>query len=38
MIADTDYAELLAVHLPAKPRDRQELAEMTSLLEKLEQA
>jgi len=35
MIADTDYAELLAVHQPAKPRNRQELAEMTSLLERL---
>jgi HTH-type transcriptional regulator/antitoxin HigA len=35
MMVDTDYAELLAAHQPAKPRNRQELAEMTALLETL---
>jgi HTH-type transcriptional regulator / antitoxin HigA len=32
---DTSYAELLAAHQPAKPRNREELAEMTALLETL---
>ena len=35
MIADTDYVELLVAHQPAKPRNREELAEMTELLEAL---
>jgi HTH-type transcriptional regulator/antitoxin HigA len=35
MMLDTDYVELLATHRPAKPRNRQELAEMTALLESL---
>ena len=35
MIVDTDYAELLVVHQPAKPRNREELAEMIALLESL---
>lgn len=35
MTLDTDYLELLVAHRPAKPRNRQELAEMTSLLETL---
>ena len=35
MIVDTDYAELLVAHQPAKPRNREELAEMTALLESL---
>ena len=35
MIADTGYAELLVAHQPAKPHNRQELAEMTGLLESL---
>ena len=35
MIADTDYVELLVAYKPAKPRNRQELAEMTALLESL---
>jgi antitoxin component HigA of HigAB toxin-antitoxin module len=35
MLADTDYAELLVAHQPAKPHNRQELAEMTALLETL---
>ena len=34
MIADEDYCELLT-HQPAKPRNRQELEEMVSLLENL---
>jgi hypothetical protein len=33
MIADTDYVELLVAHRTAKPRNQQELAEMTALLE-----
>ena len=32
---DTGYVELLVAHQPAKPRNRQELAEMTALLETL---
>jgi HTH-type transcriptional regulator/antitoxin HigA len=32
---DTDYLELLVTHQPAKPRNREELAEMTRLLEAL---
>ena len=32
-MVDTGYLELLVAHLPAKPRNRQELAEMTALLE-----
>jgi hypothetical protein len=32
MTPDTDYAELLVAHQPAKPRNREELAEMTALL------
>lgn len=35
MIADTDYTELLVAYQPAKPHNRQELAEMTALLESL---
>jgi antitoxin component HigA of HigAB toxin-antitoxin module len=35
MVADTDYAELLVAHQPAKPHNRRELAEMTALLEGL---
>jgi|SRR5580693_8758834 HTH-type transcriptional regulator/antitoxin HigA len=35
MMVDADYAELLAAHQPAKPRNRQELEEMTALLETL---
>jgi hypothetical protein len=35
VIADTDYVELLAAYHPAKPHNRQELAEMTVLLESL---
>jgi hypothetical protein len=35
MMLDTDYVELLATHRPAKPHNRQELAEMTALLETL---
>jgi HTH-type transcriptional regulator/antitoxin HigA len=35
MTTDTDYVELLVAHRPAKPRSRQELAEMTTLLETL---
>jgi HTH-type transcriptional regulator/antitoxin HigA len=35
MMVDTNYAELLAAHQPAKPRNREELAEMTALLETL---
>ena len=32
---DTGYIELLVAHRPGKPRNRQELAEMTALLESL---
>jgi hypothetical protein len=32
---DTDYVQLLVTHQPAKPRNRQELADMTFLLETL---
>lgn len=32
---EADYTELLVTHQPAKPRTRQELAEMTALLESL---
>src|ERR1035441_9028062 len=32
---DTGYVELLVAHQPAKPRNRQDLAEMTALLETL---
>lgn len=35
MMADTDYVELLVAHPPAKPRTREELDEMTALLETL---
>ena len=35
MIAETGYVELLVAHQPAKPRNRQELAEITELLETL---
>lgn len=35
MIADADYVELLVAHQPAKPRNREELDEMTALLESL---
>lgn len=35
MILDTSYVDLLVAHRPAKPRNRQELAEMTALLETL---
>ena len=35
MMPDTDYLELLVTHQPAKPRNREELAEMTRLLEAL---
>ena len=35
MIADARYAELLVTHQPAKPHNRQELAELTALLEML---
>ena len=35
MIVDPDYAELLVAHQPAKPRNRQEFAELTALLENL---
>lgn len=35
VITDSDYAELLVAHQPAKPRNRQELAEMSELLESL---
>lgn len=35
MILDTDYTDLLVQYQPAKPRTREELAEMTSLLETL---
>lgn len=36
MITEAGYSELLAAHRPAKPRNREELAEMTALLERLE--
>ena len=35
MIVDSGYVELLVAHQPAKPRNRQELAEITELLETL---
>jgi len=35
MIAETGYVDLLVAHQPAKPRNRQELAERTALLETL---
>jgi HTH-type transcriptional regulator/antitoxin HigA len=35
VIVDLDYTELLVAHQPAKPRNREELAEMTALIEKL---
>jgi HTH-type transcriptional regulator/antitoxin HigA len=35
MTTDTGYVDLLVAHQPAKPRNREELAEMTSLLETL---
>ena len=35
MTIDADYVELLAKHQPAKPRDSEELAELTALLESL---
>ena len=35
MIVDADYVELLVAHQPAKPRNREDLAEMTGLLETL---
>lgn len=35
MTLETGYVELLVEYLPAKPRNRQELAEMTALLENL---
>ncbi|MEO8663111.1 MAG: helix-turn-helix domain-containing protein [Bryobacteraceae bacterium] len=35
MTIETGYVELLIAHQPVKPRDRQELAELTALLEKL---
>lgn len=35
MIIETGYVELLVAHQPAKPRNRQELAGMTELLENL---
>lgn len=35
MTLDTDYVDLLVAHQPAKPRNRQELQEMTTLLESL---
>jgi HTH-type transcriptional regulator/antitoxin HigA len=35
VMLDTGYIELLVAHQPAKPRNRQELAEMTALLETL---
>jgi HTH-type transcriptional regulator/antitoxin HigA len=35
MIVESGYVELLAAHQPAKPRNREELAEMTALLETL---
>ncbi|MFN0103703.1 MAG: type II toxin-antitoxin system HigA family antitoxin [Bryobacteraceae bacterium] len=35
MMLDTDYVELLVAHRPAKPRNREDLDEMTALLETL---
>jgi HTH-type transcriptional regulator / antitoxin HigA len=35
MIVESGYLELLVAHQPAKPRNREELAEMTALLETL---
>ena len=35
MTLNTDYTELLVAHQPAKPRNREELAELTALLEAL---
>ena len=35
MIVENGYVELLVAHQPAKPRNRQELAGMTELLENL---
>jgi HTH-type transcriptional regulator/antitoxin HigA len=35
MIVESGYLELLVAHQPAKPRNREELAEMTALLEML---
>ena len=35
MIVDAGYVELLVAHQPVKPRNRQELAELTALLETL---
>src|SRR5579871_3878798 len=35
MIVDAEYIDLLLMHPPAKPHNRQELAEMTALLEEL---
>ena len=35
MIVDAGYVELLVAHRPVKPRNRQELAELTALLETL---
>lgn len=35
MIVESGYLELLVAHQPAKPRNRDELAEMTALLETL---
>lgn len=35
MTLDTDYVDLLVAYQPAKPRNREELAEMTTLLERL---
>jgi HTH-type transcriptional regulator/antitoxin HigA len=35
MTVDTDYIQLLVAHQPAKPRNREELAEMVALLETL---
>ncbi|MBI3208579.1 MAG: helix-turn-helix domain-containing protein [Candidatus Solibacter usitatus] len=35
MTLDTHYVELLVAHRPAKPRNRRELSEMTTLLETL---
>jgi HTH-type transcriptional regulator/antitoxin HigA len=35
MTVETGYVELLIAHQPVKPRDRQELAELTALLETL---
>jgi len=35
MTTDTEYVDLLVAHQPAKPSNRQELAEMTALLESL---